>query len=168
MVFTSIEHRTKPQILFDGGDPQRPQFRGEANACRIEQLPQLIGAFRVASPSKVQLNRSQLANLAEILVKKPKSSAKPRQKRIADYVYTTEHHFDPFLDCKIYPGEGELLKEPVWIKEYDQVLASPDQPDRRTFPQHKNIVVYRAVQATASHLYIILERKPRRFSQRIA
>lgn len=175
MVFTGIGLANVPQVSFAGGDPNRPQPRDGASACRIEQLPQLIAAFRAASPAKVQLNRTQLANLAEILVRKLKSPAKPHQRRIASYLLIAEHYTDPFLDCKIYQGEGESLKEQVWIKEYEQVLASPDQRAQKErlelrhadilyrFPQHQNIVTYRSVHATDFHLYIILERKPGAF-----
>jgi serine/threonine protein kinase len=175
MVFTGIGLASVPQVSFAGGDPRRPQPENRVSACRIEQLPQLIAAFRAASPVKVQLNRPQLANLAEILVRKLKSPAKPHQRRIAGYLLMDEHHIDPFLDCKIYLGEGEPLKEQVWIKEYEQVLASPDQRAQKErlelrhadilyrFPQHRNIVTYRGVHATDFHLYIILERKPGAF-----
>ena len=175
LVFTGIGLASIPQVSFAGGDPKRPQPRDGVSACRIEQLPQLIAAFRALGPAKVQLNRLQLANLADILVKKLKSPAKPYHRRIAGYLLMAEHHVDPFLDCKIYLGEGEPLKEQVWVKEYEQVLASPDQRAQKEqlvlrhadilhrFPQHKNIVAYRAVQTTHSHLYIILERKPGAF-----
>jgi serine/threonine protein kinase len=175
MVFTGFGLASVPHVSFAGGDPKRPQPREEASACRIEQLPQLIATFRAASSTKVQLNRTQLANLAEILVRKLKPPAKPHRRRVAGYVLVAEHHTDPFLDCKIYLGEGESLGEQVWVKEYDQVLASADQRAQKErlvlrhadilnrFPQHKNIVAYRTVHATDFHLYIILERKPGAF-----
>jgi serine/threonine protein kinase len=175
MVFTSIGSSSIPQISFAGGDPVHPQPKDGVSACRLEQLPQLIAAFRAEATEKVHLNHFQLANLAEILLKKLKTSDKPHRRRIADCVLIAEHHVDPFLDCKIYLGEAGPFKEQVWVKEYEQVLASPNQRPQKEqlalrhadilkrFPQHKNIVTYRMAHTTDSHLYIILERKPGAF-----
>ncbi len=172
MVFTAIGLSSTPQVSFAGGDSKRPQPREGVGACRLEQVPKLIAAFRAAHPVRDQLNRTQLASLAELLVKKLKAPTKPRRRRVAGYILLGEHHVDPFLDCKIYLGEGELLKEQAWIKEYEQVLASQDQRVQREqlvlrhadilqrFPQHKNIVTYRTVKATDAHLYVILDRQP--------
>ncbi|EFH80499.1 NERD domain-containing protein kinase family protein [Ktedonobacter racemifer] len=172
LVFTSIDLDTRPQISFAGGDPQRPQPEGAAGACRIEQLPQLIAAFRAATPTnKVHLNAMQQAKVAEVLLSEVKAAAKPRQHSIEGYLLLGEHHTDSFLDCKIYLGEGEVFKDPVWIKEYGQVLASQDQRAKREqlvlrhadvltrFAQHKHIVEYRTFKSTDDSLYVILARR---------
>lgn len=98
-----------------------------------------------------------------------------RCRRIEGHLVIAEHHTDSFLNCIIYQGEGEPIKEPVWIKQYDQVLAPSDQRSEREqlilrhadvlyrFPQHKNIVDYRVGQRTTFHLYVILARKPGAF-----
>src|SRR5213078_2504819 len=128
--------------------------RDRVGACRIEQLPQLIAAFRAANHSRTQLNPSDLSILAGILLDEVKPLTKYAPRRIEGYVILAEHHTDMFLNCKIYLGEGEPIKEPVWIKEYEQVFASEEQRTKRErlilrhadilhrFPQHKNIVTY--------------------------
>ena len=127
MVFTSIGFSSAPQVSFAGGDPMHPQPKDGVSACRLEQLPWLIAAFRAEATERVHLNRIQLASLSEILVNNLKTSDKPHRRRIADYVLIAEHHFDPFLDCRIYLGEAGPFKEQVWVKEYNQILASSDQ-----------------------------------------
>jgi hypothetical protein len=175
MVFTDFKLASVPQVSFVGGDPRRPQPKGECGVCRIEQLPQLIAAFRTANPARGQLNPIELANLADILVREIKPPAKPRRQRVDSYLIVAEHHTDSFLNCKVYLGEDELFKMPVWIKEYEQVLASPDQRIQKElvvlrhadvlnrFPEHKNVVTYRDYKVTDFHLYIVLERKPGAF-----
>jgi serine/threonine protein kinase len=176
LVFTSIQLATTPQVSFAGRDPNNPEPKDGVGACRIEQLPQLISAFRAVAPKGVQLQKIQQSVLADILLADVKPPDKPYQRRIEGYLVIAEHHTDTFLDCKIYLGEGEPIKEPVWIKEYEQVLA-PSQKQRSAkeqlvlrhadilyrFPQHKNIVDYRMGRSTDSHLYIILARKPGAF-----
>jgi serine/threonine protein kinase len=177
LVFTSIGLESSPQISFAGGDPRRPEPKDGVCACRIEQLPQLIATFRAASSAATttQLSATQQAALADVLLAKIKPPAKPRQRRVEGYLVLAEHHIDPFLDCTIYLGEGEPIKEQVWIKEYEPVVASPEQRLQREqlvlrhadvlyrFLQHKNIVGYRLGKPTASHLYVILTRKPGAF-----
>lgn len=175
MVFTSIRLHSSPQISFAGGDPKRPQPKDGVCACRIEQLPHVIAAFRAVAHTRVELTQGQLAYAAKVLLGEVKPPAKPGRQRIEGYMIIAEHHVDTFLDCKIYLGEGEPIKEPVWIKEYEQVLASPEQRSKREqlvlrhadvlyrFPQHKNIVHYRTAKPTPSHLYIILSRQPGAF-----
>jgi serine/threonine protein kinase len=176
MVFTSIQLATKPHVSFAGRDPNNPEPKDGVGACRIEQLSQLISAFRAVAPKGVQLKPLQQTILANVLLADVKPPDKPYQRRIEGYLVIAEHHSDTFLDCKIYMGEGEPIKEPVWIKEYEQVLA-PSQKQRvekeqlvlrhadilHRFPQHKNIVDYRMGRSTDSHLYIILARKPGAF-----
>jgi len=172
MVFTSIEITTSPQVSFAGRDPNNPQPEDGVGACRIEQFPRLLAAFRAANSTAMSLNSVQQSNLAKILLQEVKSPAQPVQRRIGGYVTIAEHHVDAFLNCKIYLGEGEITKEQVWIKEYEQVLPSPSQPGKRerlvlrhalilsNFPQHKNIVDYRTNVPTDQHLYVILSREP--------
>ena len=175
MVFTSIGFATSPQVSFAGGDPHKPMPKDGVGACRIEQFPRLLSAFRLASQAAVSLNALEQSHLAHVLLEDIKSPAKPVQRRIEGYVTVAEHHTDTFLNCKIYLGEGELFKEQVWIKEYEQVFASPKQHNERErlilrhadilhrFPQHKNIVNYCVAKSTERHLYIILSRKPGAF-----
>lgn len=174
MVFTSYGLRSSPQVSFAGGNPKIPQPKDGVCACSIEQLPQLIAAFRAAAPTRVELTPFQVSTLANVFLDAVKP-AKPEPRRIEGYLVIAEHHTDTFLDCKIYMGEGEPIKEPVWIKEYEQVLASQDQRSKREqlvlrhadvlyrFPQHKNIVQYRTAKPTPSHLYTILSRQPGAF-----
>src|SRR6266536_1982256 len=175
MVFTSTVLGSPPLVSFAGGDPNRPVPKDGVGAFRIEQLPQLIAAFRAAESRRVQLNKIELANLARVLLAKVKPHARPRQRRIEGHLIIAEHHIDTFLNCKIYLGEGDPIKEQVWIKEYDQVFASPEQRSKKErlvlrhahilyrFPQHENIVNYRSFKSTSSHLYVILTRKPGAF-----
>ena len=170
MIFTG-----SATVSFAGGDPNKPQPKNGVGACRIEQFPQLIAAFRTAYSTSIQLNPFQRSALADTLLTQVKTPARHLQKRIEDYIVIAEHHTDAFLNCKIYLGEGELFHEPVWIKEYEQVFAPREQRNKREqlilrhadilhrFPQHPNIVAYRQFKSTASHLYIILERKPGAF-----
>ena len=172
MVFTSIGLATSPQVSFAGKDPNNPQPKDGVGACRIEQLPQLIAAFRAANPTAVPLNSIQQSSVAKVLLEGVKPSAKSKQWGIGNYVAIAEHHMDAFLDCEIYVGEGKFTKEPVWIKKYQQVLRSSSDPGKREqlvlrhalilsdFPQHQNIVAYRTDASTDRHLYIILSRKP--------
>ncbi|GHO47007.1 NERD domain-containing protein kinase family protein [Ktedonospora formicarum] len=172
LVFTSIGLDSRPQVSYVGGDPQRPQPEGAAGACRLEQLPQLIAAFRAANPTKnIHLNAIQQAKVANILLSEVKVAAKSRQRSIEGYLLLNEHHNDAFLDCKIFLGEGEVFKDPVWIKEYGQVLASQDQRVKREqlilrhadvltrFAHYKHIVEYRTVKSTDENLYVILARR---------
>ncbi|HEY0756035.1 MAG TPA: NERD domain-containing protein kinase family protein, partial [Ktedonobacteraceae bacterium] len=172
LVFTSIGREgVWPQVSFAGGDSQKPQPGDGVGACRIEQLPQLIEAFRSADPARVQLDSMERARLVEALLENVKAPSKPRQRNIEGYLVLAEHHIDSFLDCKIYLGEGETIKELVWIKEYERLFAGPEQRAKREqlvlrhadvlyrFPQHKNIVDYRMGKPTDRHLYIILARK---------
>lgn len=170
MVFTAIGLTSAPQVSFAGGDVYKPQPKDGVSACRIEQLPQLIAAFRAVTGTKTQLNAFQLKALVDVLLTQVKPPTKPRLRRIEGYIAIAEHHTDTFLDCKIYLGEGEPIKEQVWIKEYEQVFASAEQRAQREqlvlrhadilyrFPQHENIVNYRTVKQTDSHLYVILSR----------
>ncbi len=175
LLFTSIGIADSPQITFAGGGPQHPQPKDGVGACRIEQFPRLLAAFRSEVQTQVRLDLSQLSALAKVLLGEIKPAISPSVKRMAGYLAIAEHHTDSFLNCTIYLGEGEPIKELVWIKQYDQVLASSDQRDEREqlilrhadvlyrFLQHRNIVAYRAVTRTTSHLYVILARKPGAF-----
>lgn len=175
MVFTSIGKPTSPPVSFAGGNPNQPAPRDGVGACRIEQLPQLIAAFRAASRTNAQISSSNLKILANTLFAQTKPVSKPAPRSIEGYLVLAEHHTDTFLNCKIYLGEGAPIKEPVWIKEYEQVFASSKERTEREqlvlrhadilhrFPQHPNIVTYRIAKPTASHLYIILSRKPGAF-----
>src|SRR5262249_40101892 len=139
------------------------------------QLPKLIASFRAANHSKAQLTSSELSILARFLLDEVKPPTRHTPRRIEGYVIHAEHHTDMFLNCKIYLGEGDPIKEPVWIKEYEPVFASEEQRSKRErlvlrhadilhrFPQHKNIVTYRIGKSTASHICIILSRKPGAF-----
>lgn len=175
LVFTSIGFANSPQVVFAGGDPQRPEPRDGVGVCRIEQFPQFLAAFRTAVHPLLQLDQTQLSTLAKVLLGEIKPPTKPSPRRIEGHLVIAEHHTDSFLNCIIYQGEGEPIKEPVWIKQYDQVLAPSDQRSEREqlilrhadvlyrFPQHKNIVDYRVGQRTTFHLYVILARKPGAF-----
>lgn len=175
MVFTSIGFATSPRVSFAGRDPNKPMPKDGVGACRIEQFPQLLSAFRLASKTALSLNALEQSRLVQVLLEDIESPAKPVQRRIEGYVTIAEHHRDTFLNCNIYLGEGELFKEQVWIKEYDQVFTSPKQHNERErlilrhadvlrrFPQHKNIVNYCMAKSTERHLYIILSRKPGAF-----
>lgn len=179
MVFTNIDHTTKPPVSLIGQDPQKPEPQGGIGVCRIEQLPQLIAAFRAArarqNQTPVQLSSESLKLVGNLLLQEVKPPKKPRRQRIDGYLILAEHHTDEFLNCQIYLGEGETLKEPVWIKKYEPVFSSPKHRSEREilvlrhadilnrFPQHKNIVDYRIGKSTTSHLYIILSRKPGAF-----
>ena len=174
MVFTSfgLGSKQKPPVSFAGGDPQRPQIKQGVTACRLEQLPQVIAAFRAAAASKVQLGAVELAQIQKVLRSAIKEPAQPRRRSVEGYVILNEHHQDPFLNCTIYAGESETLQEPVWIKEYAQELTTPEQREQQRrlalrhadvlyrLPQHPNIVSYRASQTTDCHLYVILARRP--------
>src|SRR5262249_27079572 len=122
MLFTSIGTTPSPQVSFAGGDPNKPMPRDGVGACRIELFPQLLSALRLASRTSLSLTTLELSHLVQVLLEDIKSSAKPVQRRIDNYVTVAEHHTDIFLNCKIYLGEGELFKEQVWIKEYDQIF----------------------------------------------
>lgn len=175
MVFTSIGHASSPQVSFAGGDPQRPEPRHGVGVCRIEQFALFLAAFRATIRPQVRLDQSQLSALSKVLLREIKPPTKSSPRRIEGYLIMAEHHTDSFLNCTIYQGEGELIKEPVWIKQYDQVLVPSDQRSEREqlilrhadvlyrFPQHKNIVDYRVGQRTTFHLYVILARKPGAF-----
>ncbi len=175
MVYTSIGLSHFPEVSFTGGDPYRPLPREGVGVCRLEQLPQLITAFRATVGAPKQLDASSLSKLANILIGNVRTPTVPTKRRIEGYSFIAEHHIDTFLGCKIYLGEGEPIKEQVWIKEYEQVLASPEQRSEREqlvlrhadvlhrFPQHKNIVHYRIGKSSASHLYVILTRTPGAF-----
>ncbi len=170
MVFTG-----DAPVSFAGGDPNNPQPKDGVGACRLEQFPQLLKAFRAAQPTPTLLTSSQCSTLAKTLLEQAKEPSRQVLKRIDDYKIIAEHHTDTFLNCKIYLGEGELFNELVWIKEYEQVFAAPAQRNKREqlvlrhadilrrFPQHPNIVDYRLSKSTASHLYIVLSRKPGAF-----
>lgn len=179
MVFTSfgLGSEQKPQISFAGGDPQHPQFKQGVTACRLEQLPRVIAAFRTAAASKVELGKVELgavelAQVQKVLHSAIKEPAQPGKRSVDGYVILNEHHQDPFLNCTIYIGESETLQEPVWIKEYAQELTTPEQREQHRrlalrhadvlhrLPQHPNIVSYRASQSTDFHLYIMLVRHP--------
>ncbi len=169
MVFTDT---CNTPVSFAGGDPHNPRPKDGVGACRIEQFPQLLAAFRAARPTAVQLTPFQRSALASTLLAQVKAPARHGLKRIEDYRVIAEHHTDTFLNCKIYLGEGELFNEQVWIKEYEQVFAPPAKRNQREqlvlrhadilrrFPQHPNIVAYHQFKSTASHLYVILSRKP--------
>jgi hypothetical protein len=169
MIFTG-----SASVSFAHGDPRFPQPDHGVGACHIEYFPRLLEAFRKATSKRVRLNASQRSALANLLRSQMKA-AKHHRKHIDDYIVTAEHHVDAFLDCKIYEGEDEIFHQPVWLKEYKQILASPDQRNQREklmlrhadvllrFPQHPNIVTYRHHKSTPSHLYVILSRKPGAF-----
>lgn len=155
MVFTGIGLSHVPEVTFTGGDPHRPRLVKEgAGVCSLEQLPQLIAEFRATAGVPQRLNASFLSKLANILIGNVKTPATPIRRRIEGYSFLAKHHTDTFLGCKIYLGEGEPIKEQVWIKEYEQVLASPERRSEREqlvlrhadvlhrFPQHKNIGVH--------------------------
>ena len=177
LVFTSfgLGSEQKPQVSFAGGDPQRPQIKQGVTACRLEQLPQVIAAFRAASKvewGSVELGSMELAQVQKALHSAIKEPAQPRRRSVDGYVILNEYHQDPFLNCTIHTGESETLQEPVWIKEYAQELTTPEQRDQQRrlalrhadvlhrLPQHPNIVSYRASKTTDFHLYVILTRDP--------
>lgn len=174
LVFTRRPSDIPARVSFAGGDPGRPVPKDGVGACNIEQLPQLISAFRIANNTSLHLTDVQQSTLADFFLNEAKPVAS-KQRRIEGYLITAEHHVDTFLDCKIYQGEGELLDEHVWIKEYERIFTSSDERDQRDrlvlrhadilhrFPQHKNVVDYRAYKATDFHLYVILSRKPGAF-----
>ncbi|QBD82816.1 hypothetical protein EPA93_45385 [Ktedonosporobacter rubrisoli] len=172
LVFTRRPNTIPAQISFAGGDATRPSPKDGVGACNIEQLPQLIAAFRAASDKRVHLTSIQLSVLADAFLSEVKPRPDLEQRIIEGYRIIAEHHVDTFLNCKIYTGEGHLLQEQVWVKEYERLFTSPkerDQKDRLMLRhaevldgplQHKNIVHYRHYKITDFHLYVILSRKP--------
>ncbi len=172
LLFTRRPNTVPAQISFAGGDANRPTPKDGVGACNIEQLPLLIAAFRAASNTRVHLTPIQLSVLADSFLSEVKPRPDLEQRIIEGYRITAEHHEDTFLNCKIYTGEGHLLKEQVWIKEYERVFTSSEERERKDrlilrhaevldrSLQHENIVNYRNYKITDFHLYVFLSRKP--------
>jgi serine/threonine protein kinase len=173
LVFTHPPKHLPPRVSFAGGNPNKPVPQAGVGACNIEQVPLLISSFRAASNTpQVSLTKVQQAALADFFLQEATSRPDLAQRRIEGYRIIAEHHTDTFLNCKVYTGQGDLLDEQVWIKEYERVFTSPEERTKRDrlilrhadvlnrFPQYPHIVNYCAHKSTDSHLYVILSRQP--------
>jgi serine/threonine protein kinase len=172
LLFTHPPNRLPAPVSFAGGNPARPIPEKGVGACNLEQFPLLLAEFRALQESNIALNPMELSLLADFFLTEMKPHAASQQRRIDDYRIIAEHHVDPFLNCKIYLGEGDLLHDQIWMKEYERIFSSSEersQKDRlmlrhadvlQRFPDHPHIVNYHSYKLTEHHLYVMLYRKP--------